>query len=50
MVPSAEHKPFVAIGQGNMSNDFEKWQPNPNQVRYHSKMWNGFDGLYFQMR
>ena len=51
MVPSAKHKPFVAIGPGNMSNDFDKWQPNPNQVCYHSKIYNLFiNRLCFQMR
>ena len=50
MIPSAKHKPFVTIGQGNMSNDFDKWQPNPNQVRYHSKIYNLFNRFCFQIR
>ena len=39
-IPSAKHKPFVATGQGNMSNDFNKWQPNPNQVQsFTNQFW-----------
>ena len=34
-IPSAKHKPFVAIEQGNLTNDFDKQQSNPNQVSYH---------------
>ncbi|XP_065907305.1 homogentisate 1,2-dioxygenase-like [Dysidea avara] len=34
IIPSAKHKPFVSIEQGNMSNNFDKWQPNPNQLRW----------------
>ena len=45
IIPSAKHKPFVSIEQGNMSNNFDKWQPNPNQVWYRDNMHNWFDWL-----
>jgi homogentisate 1,2-dioxygenase len=31
--PSANHLPFKPLPQGNLTNDFTKWPPNPNQVR-----------------
>ncbi|XP_072037134.1 homogentisate 1,2-dioxygenase-like [Amphiura filiformis] len=33
--PSALHKPFKPIDQGNLTNNWDEWKPNPNQLRWH---------------
>ena len=30
--PSVVHQPFELIEEGDLTNNFEKWPPNPNQV------------------
>jgi homogentisate 1,2-dioxygenase len=36
--PSAVHQPFAPLKEGTFTNNFDKWPPNPNQMR-----WKPFD-------